>query len=265
MGSNSLSGVKPRSLALGVQRLSHCTTCEVPIYSNSLVNYQFSHIIIIVQNRLRKVKEWAYTCFASIFNGRSMCSHVLQAVFKAQDKRDVAINMFLCIYVYIYNYVLYFSVAQSCPTLQPNGLQNTRLPCPSLSPRACSDSSPLSQWCHPTIIILCHPLLLQSFPALWSFQWVSSSHQVAKVLALQLQHQSFQWILRTDFLQDWLVWSLCSPRDSQESSPTPQFKSINPLALSLLYGPTLTSMTTWKIIALTIWSFADKVMSLPWL
>ena len=125
-----------------------------------------------MQNRLRKVRV-ASVCFASIFKlvlwSLSMCSHVLQAVFKAQDKRDVAINMLLCIYVYIYNYVLYFSVAQSCPTLQPNGLQNTRLPCPSLSPRACSDSSPLSQWCHPTIIILCHPLLLQSFPASGSF------------------------------------------------------------------------------------------------
>ena len=54
-------------------------------------------------------------------------------------------------------------------SLWPNGLQNTRLPCPSLSPRACSDSCPLSQWCHPTIIILCHPLLLQSFPASGSF------------------------------------------------------------------------------------------------
>ena len=63
----------------------------------------------------------AYICFASVFKlvlwSLSVCSHVLQAVFKAQDKRDVAINMFLCIYVYIYNYVLYFSVAQSCPTL----------------------------------------------------------------------------------------------------------------------------------------------------
>ena len=61
-------------------------------------------------------------------------------------------------------------------------------------------------------------------------QWVSSSHQVAKVLEFQLQHQSFQGIFRTDFPQDGLVWS-CSPRDSQESSSTPQFKSIN-LALS---------------------------------
>ena len=59
------------------------------------------------------------------------------------------------------------------------------------------------------------------------FQWVSSLHQVAKVLEFQLQHQYFQWIFRTDFLQDWLVWSPCSPRNSQESSPTAQFKSIN--------------------------------------
>ena len=70
-------------------------------------------------------------------------------------------------------------------------------------------------------------------------QWVSSSHQVAKVLELQLQHQSFRWIFRVGFLYDWLVWSLCSPRDSQESCPTTQFKSINSLTLSLLYGPTL--------------------------
>ena len=67
-------------------------------------------------------------------------------------------------------------------------------------------------------------------------QWVGSSPQVAKVLELQLQHQSSQWIFRTDFLQNWLVWSPCSPRDSQESSPTPQFKSIKSSVLSLLYG-----------------------------
>ena len=79
------------------------------------------------------------------------------------------------------------------------------------------------------------------------FQWVSSSHQVAKVLELQLHHQSFQWILIVDFLQDWLVWSPCSPRDSQESSPAPQFKSINSSALSLLYGSALTSVHDyWK-------------------
>ena len=59
------------------------------------------------------------------------------------------------------------------------------------------------------------------------FQWVNSSHEVARVLEFQLQHQSSQWMFRTDFLQNGLIGSPCSPRDSQESSPTPQFKSIH--------------------------------------
>ena len=72
------------------------------------------------------------------------------------------------------------------------------------------------------------------------FKWVCSSHQVAKILEFQPQHQSFQGTPRTDLLQDGLVGSPCSPRDSQESSPTPQFKSINSLALGFLHSPTLT-------------------------
>ena len=99
-------------------------------------------------------------------------------------------------------------------------------------------------------LILCHPLLLLSsmFPSIRGlFKWVSSSHQVAKVLELQLQHQSFQWTPRADLLWDGLVWSPCSPRDPQESSPTPQFKIINSSVLSFLYGPTLTSIHDyWK-------------------
>ena len=86
--------------------------------------------------------------------------------------------------------------------LQPHGLQHTRLPCPPPIPRACSNSYPLSWWCHPTIssFVVSFSSCLQSFPASGSFQWVNSSHQVAKVLELQLQHQSFQWIFKTDFL-----------------------------------------------------------------
>ena len=57
------------------------------------------------------------------------------------------------------------------------------------------------------------------------FRWVSSSHEVAK--GLELQFQSFQWIFRVNFLQDRLVCTPCSPKNSQESSPTPQFKSIS--------------------------------------
>ena len=83
-----------------------------------------------------------------------------------------------------------------------------------------------------------HPLSSPSPPALnlsWHqglFKWVNSPHQLAKVLEFQLQHQSLQWTPRTD---------------SQESSPTPQFKSINSLVLSFLYSPTLTSIHDyWK-------------------
>ena len=83
-----------------------------------------------------------------------------------------------------------------------------------------------------------HSLSSPSPPALnlsWHqglFKWVNSPHQLAKVLEFQLQHQSLQWTPRTD---------------SQESSPTPQFKSINSLVLSFLYSPTLTSIHDyWK-------------------
>ena len=79
------------------------------------------------------------------------------------------------------------------------------------------------------------------------FQWVGSLHQVAKVLEPQLQYRSFQWIVRLISFRDWLVWSPCSPRDSQESSPTPQFENINSWVLSLCYGPALTFIgDSWK-------------------
>ena len=103
----------------------------------------------------------------------------------------------------------------------------------------------------------CHPLLPPSFLALnlsqhqGLFQWVSSSIQVAKVLEVQLQHQSFQWVFLAhwgliSFRIDWFL-SPCCPRDSQESSPALKFESIKSLALSLLYGPTCTSIHDyWK-------------------
>ena len=103
---------------------------------------------------------------------------------------------------------------------------------------AIQPSLPLSSPSHPAFKLSQHQGL---------FQWVCSSHQVAKVLEFQLQYQSFQWIFRTDFLQDWVVWSPCSLRNSQKSSLTPQFKSINSSALSFLHSPTLTSIHDhWK-------------------
>ena len=95
------------------------------------------------------------------------------------------------------------------------------------------------------------------------FQWVSSSQLVAKILELQLQHQSFQWIFRVDFPYDWLVGSPCCPRDCQESSPTPKFKaSILWHSAFFLVQLSHPYMTTGKSIALTRWTFVGKVISL---
>ena len=97
-----------------------------------------------------------------------------------------------------------------------------------------------------------HPLSSPSPPALNPsqhqslLQWVNSSHEVAKILEFQFSHQSFQRTPRTDLLKNGLAGSPCSPRDSQESSPTPQFKSINSSALSLLHSPTLTSIHDYR-------------------
>jgi len=122
-------------------------------------------------------------------------------------------------------------------------LQHARLPCPSPTPRAYSNSCPSCRWCHPTILPSVVPFSsrLQSFPASWSFQmsqfFASGGQNIgvsasASVLPMNIQ----DW-----FLSDWLVGSPCSPR------PTPQFKSINSSALSFLYSPTLISIHDyWK-------------------
>ena len=135
-------------------------------------------------------------------------------------------------------------------------------------PGACSNACSLSPWCHPTILSSAIPFssCLQSFPAQGLFQWVSSLHPVAKVL--ELQHQPFQWIFRVDFFWDWLVWSPCSPRDSQESSPAPVFFSAQPSSWSnshihswllkkpwlLLYRPLLAKGCLCFLICCLGWS-----------
>ena len=108
---------------------------------------------------------------------------------------------------------------------------------------AIQPSCPLSSPSPPTFNLSQHQGL---------FKWVSSPHQVAKILELQLQHQSFQWIFRVDFLWDWLVWSPCSPRDSQESSPTLQFKSINS-SVSLSHQEASISLSSFSIRGQTDW------------
>ena len=105
-------------------------------------------------------------------------------------------------------------------SLWPHALQHARPPCPSPSHEVCPSSCPLHQWCRPAISS--SGALFSSCPQSFQHQGLSQRvcclHQLTKILELQLQHQSFQWIFRVDFLWDWLVWSCCT-RDSQESSP----------------------------------------------
>ena len=149
--------------------------------------------------------------------------------------------------------------------LQPHGLQHARLPCPSLSPRVCSNSCPLSQWCHSTISSSISLLLL--LPSIFPSFRVFSNEMALHIGWLKYWSFSFSISPSSEYSEislrvDWFD-PPCWPRDSQESFLAPQFESIISLALSLLYGPTLTSIYDyWKTIALTIWTFVSKVMFL---
>ena len=150
--------------------------------------------------------------------------------------------------------------------LLPHGLQHDRLPCPSLSSEVCSNSCPLSQWCHQTISssITHFSSCPQSFPksgsfpmswlfascgqGIWSFSFsISPSNEYSGLISFRI---------------DWCDL-LAVRRDSQESSPALQFESINSLALSLIYYPILTSIHDhWKNHSFDLWTFVGKIMSL---
>ena len=122
-------------------------------------------------------------------------------------------------------------------------VQHTRPPYASPTSGVYSNSCPLSQWCYPTIpsSVVLFSSHLQSFPVSGSFQmsqlFVSDGQSISVSASASVLSMN---------IQDWfpLGWtgSPCSPKDSQESSPTPQFKNINSLALSFLYSPVLTSI-----------------------
>ena len=116
-------------------------------------------------------------------------------------------------------------------------------------------------------LILCHPLLFSPsiFPSIRAFSNKSALHiRWPKYWSFSFNiSPSKDYSGLISFRMDGLVGFPCSSRDSQESSSTPQFKSINSLALSFLYSPTLTSIHDhWKNHSLTRWTFVGKVMSL---
>ena len=141
-----------------------------------------------------------------------------------------------------------FSHSVMSNSLRPHGLQHARLPCPSPTTGAYWNSCPLTQWCHPTISSSVVPFssCLQSFP--------ESVFSRESVLCIRWpKYWSFSFSISPSnedsglFPLGWTSWIFCSPRDSQESSLIPQFKSINSSALSFLYSPTLTPIYDyWK-------------------
>ena len=131
-------------------------------------------------------------------------------------------------------------------SLGSSELQHARLSCPSLSPWDCSDSGPLSQWCHPTSPLLPTLLLLSVFPSSnvfsnelvlcirWPKYWslsISPSNEYSEFISFTIDSFDLHAVQGT----------------LKESSPALQFKSISSLALSLLYGSTLTTIHYyWK-------------------
>ena len=135
-----------------------------------------------------------------------------------------------------------FSHSVVSNSLRPHEPQHARPSCSSPTPGVYSNSCPLSQWCHPSISFSVIPFSScpQSSPASGSFWMLFAS-----------DGQNIGVSASTSVLpmntQDWftLEWTgLCSPRDSQESSPTPQYKSINSSVLSFFYSPT---SQTWLL------------------
>ena len=133
------------------------------------------------------------------------------------------------------SYIQFNSAAHSCPTLWPHEEQHARPPCPlpipGVSPKLC----PLSQWCHiiTSFSIIPFSSCPQSFSASGFFKWVSSPHQVAKVL--ELASASASVLPMT--IQGWFPLGLTGlislqSKGLSKSSPTPSFKSINSSVLA---------------------------------
>ena len=144
-------------------------------------------------------------------------------------------------------YSVQFSHSIMSDSLQPHGLQHSRLPCPSPTPGACSKSCSkiIKSVMSSNHLILCRPLLLlfSIFPSIRIF----SNELALRIMWLKYWSFSFsispsdEYSRLISFRIDWF-WSPCSPRNSQKSPPVPQFKIINSSLLSFLYSLMLRSI-----------------------
>ena len=142
-----------------------------------------------------------------------------------------------------------FSCSLVSDSLLPHESQHARPPCPSPASGVHPNSCASSQWCHPAISSSVIPFSScpQSLPASGSFPMNQLFTWGSQSIGVSASASVLQWTPKTGLLQDGLVVSPLNPRDSQEFSPAPQFKSINFSVLSFLHSPTLTSIhDCWK-------------------
>ena len=133
-------------------------------------------------------------------------------------------------------------------SLRPQGLQHARPPCPSPTPGVYSNLYPMSRWCDPTMSSSVVPFssCLQSFPASGSFQMCQFFALGGQSIGVSASTSVLPMNIQDWSPLEWTGWT-SSPRDSQESSPAPQFRSINSSTFSFLHSPTLTSIHDhWK-------------------
>ena len=124
-----------------------------------------------------------------------------------------------------------------------------RLLCPSPIPGVCSNSCPLSQWCHPTISSSVYPFLPSVFPSIWVFSNESALHiKWPKYRSFSFSiSPSNEYSGLISFRMDWFDLLAVQGTLKSLSSPTPQFESINSSALDILYSQTVTSIHDyWK-------------------
>ena len=134
-------------------------------------------------------------------------------------------------------------------SLRPHGLQHARLPFPSPTPEAYSNSFPLSWWCHPSISSSVVPFscCLQSFPASETFQMTQFFTSDGQSIGTSVSASVLAMYIQGWFPLGLTGWISLQSKDSRESFPTPQFWSISSSVLSFLYGPTFTSIHDyWK-------------------
>ena len=158
-------------------------------------------------------------------------------------------------------YVL-FSHSVMSDSLKPHGLQYARPPCSSLTPRACSNSRPFSQWCHPTISssIIPSPPTINLSQHQGLFKWVSSLHQYWTFSFSISPSNEYSRLI--SFTMDWL--DLLAVQGTLKSLLQHLSSKASILQRSALFIVQLSHpyMTTGKNKALTRWTFAGKVMSL---